>query len=1013
MKTFPKKYKPQELKNYSKLYKSSQNNTDDTEHIYNINQLSTNRKIDCSDFFLMYIKDFYTLHNFWKNHSSNVKNLFIFSHDNIQNLNLTHKFFDKKRQTLSQIWIHKLENYINSQENKKIIANNKIVESYFSNPYKIYITDSEFYLYILTIFHSLREKWKFSSKSNIWYRSFNLQTSIPQDHIERKSEKRPTYILKYFVWSKCEALPVCVQDIDLCCWDVALLVHPKDKRYNKYIWKNVIIPLCNRQIPIIWDENVNITLNNGIQRICPCSDQESIQLAKKYWLSTDIFVFDKKWFYTNYIHEPAFIWQNRNKYYENIIWFLTDIWNLDSKDISYEEIKIPYLKNSNEQLVPYKMEQLVLNLNDEKNSIIQQFLDEKIYFSSFEKNYSNIFKEIKNLKQQLNWLEIQTNNITDSSESETIKKEIEELSNKINDLESPILQQFDNLLPNEFICNSQLPFWWKIPLIKNDDWNLSFWNLEEIFKTRKWNDLQKCFDFVLLSLIREWILWKKEFWYENINSWKLCEYDKIFVILSENETKIHKLIEILERTTWKNAEHDKFIKIIQNLIDDENSSINDCSRLIENSNFIKINENRLYIQNIDWIYNEVFDTNFIQYCITCYLESKNFKTNPECIIDKSKEKEFFHELIFQQLILWKIIPNKILEYSYDKENEKICSSEQLSKLQIEQSQRNLFSSLWENPIRLCLLSNYTYDEQEILLNNIFLKQIRNAVRLCAQKWFLPKETKEFLNNNPNDFDDLDLSVLSKLSDLYSDWTNIETFEEYITFFKIFKSASQDLFFSRYLEAEKIFTTQNVQFVCTYFFNFLFNILYPLIPQYIEALIYTFNETTEWNFTIEDIKPIQFSKTADYNINILYDTFIKIKHARFDLNIKQHESFNLFFKSTPSLLDNFSKYEQIFKNYFHISDIIYIRLHEPNPLWYEVISDDILSIGIQPLQQHTNNENSVEYLEKELKDLKDKADLIRERMQRITDSKQLDEEKAKYEKIKEEMDNLTIQIALLE
>jgi valyl-tRNA synthetase len=40
--------------------------------------------------------------------------------------------------------------------------------------------------------------------------------------------------------------------------DVALAVHPSDKRYKQLIGKEVIVPMINRKIPIIADESVDM-----------------------------------------------------------------------------------------------------------------------------------------------------------------------------------------------------------------------------------------------------------------------------------------------------------------------------------------------------------------------------------------------------------------------------------------------------------------------------------------------------------------------------------------------------------------------------------------------------------------------------------------------------------------------------------------------------------------------------------------------------------------------------------
>ena len=477
MKLFPKKYKIQDLHNRAKNYRISQkNNTNDNEEncLFSVNSLPISTKLSYHDFFLIYVKDFFNRKNYISN-NQNYEQLFLVYSNQLQNLCSSYKLFNKKRQTLPQVWTNKLERYISSQNKKNFNANNKIIENYLSSSHKIYLPNSDAYIYVLEKFHALWNEWKIINKSNIWYRSFNLQTSIPLDKIFRRDEKIPCYTLKYFIWAKCEALPIYAEDIDLCCWDVALLVHPKDKRYNKYIWKNAIIPLCNRQIPIIWDENVNIAIDNWIKRVCPCADQESIDLAKKYWLPTDIYVFNQQGLYTDYIHEPAFIWQERGKYYDNIVWFVEDIGNLAEKWSTIK--KIPYLNEINERLVPYKMDQLIINLEEEKQKIINQIFEKNISFSFLNEEFWNSF-DIVNYNTSLNNTINENNNDTqEDDEWENIKESSEHDSSQIK---QKIINKIDEYLPNSIICNSQSPFWWKLPIIKNSNWENSFFDIEDI-----------------------------------------------------------------------------------------------------------------------------------------------------------------------------------------------------------------------------------------------------------------------------------------------------------------------------------------------------------------------------------------------------------------------------------------------------------------------------------------------------------------------------------------------------
>ena len=1003
MSSFPKKYKTQDLRNRAKIYRDNKQANNNNSSSFFINTLPISQKLSYNSFFQIYMSDFLAYkksienRQIFQNSQNNIpQQLFVIYWDELKNICSSYDFFNKKNQTLSQIWINKLERHITSRNKKNFNVNKKILDSYLSSPHKIYIPDSNVYIYILNKFHALRDDWRITQKTKIWYRSFNLQTSIPAQNILRKEEKIPYYTLKYFVWAKCEALPVCVDDIDLCCGDVALLVHPKDKRYNKYIWKNAIIPLCNRQIPIIWDENVNIAVDNWIKRICPCANEESIELAKKYWLPTDIYVFNQQWLYTQYIHEPAFIWEEREKYYNNIVWFIEDIGNLAEK---WEKLtKIPYLNYTKERLVPYKIEQFIIETKEQKQKILDEIFDWSLKFSFLDKDFWETFEELSYTQDKLNEI-LKNNPIQGNETSETQEDrnttEIEELQVKISQLKQQIIDEVNTYLPDTIICNSQLPYWWKLPIIKNKDWEFSFFDIEKDCLKRKDKPLQYCFNFVLLSLIREWVIKSNE---------KIYEDDKFLSLLSQNEKKIQYFVQHLSNITWNKSEYEEFLQIIQNLADENSPTIKDCMKLIKNCKFITQEWNWLLI-NIEWISNDVIDPEFVHLCIPCYL-SDSIQIDNHIIIDKDDRNKAFESLLIQELLLWKTIFNDFMEYS--------CTSceflwdKQLNKVQLEQSQRDSFLTYWENPIRLNFLIDQTYDQKEILLNSIFLKQIWNAVRLCSEKNFLPKNIKECLDNQPETFEDFDTTVLYKLEELHNERVNIKNYKQYVNFFVQFNRSIQNIFFSWYIEVQKVQPTKDVQFVCSYFFNFLFTILYPLAPEFIDALQYV----SKRDFLLP-IKPIESLKPIDYNMTSLFNMFILIKDLKIEHNIKQHEQCNMFIKSNPSILDILNKNEQIFKNYFRLSEITYLRLHEQTPLWYEIFSDEILTIWLQPETTSVQTKkDSIETIERDIKNLEDKLNLLRQRIQFLPEGEQRNKTEEEYAKTKEEIETLTIRHSLL-
>ena len=1010
MKLFPKKYKPSDLHDWSRSYREEKKMKESEVLGLAPVLLSVSDRISYDDFFMIYLRDFFNcmeeLENSKMLGSHHSQNLFLISNNQFKNISSSFSFFCKRNQTLPQVWVNKLEKHIQSVIKKNLNVSNRIINANFSSPHKFLMVDSAIYLYIAEHFRSLCEKWKILKQTDISYRSFNLQCSIPNDHIVRKDEVTNRYTLKYFIWSKCEALPIILDDIDLCCGDVGILVHPKDKRYNKHIWKKAIIPLSNRQIPVIGDENVNIAQNNWIKRICPCSDQESINLARKYWLPMDVYVFNKEWLYTDYIHEKAFIGQARNKYYKNIEWFMWDIWNLTEK----EEVvkKVPYLKYTNETLVPLKTDQFIIDIKDEKQRLLSEIFEKKLHFSFIVDKFWNIFDEIDEIENKIKSVKFEEYNKPENNLEEwNSDDELSILEKSREDLRNKIINEINEYVPDYIVCNSQLPYWWKVPILFGSDWDFSFFDLENHFFGWKSISIQNCFDFVLLSLVRIWVLWNKWFGDKKNDLLKICEYEKIFQIFSQNEKKIYYFLQELSEKIWEKSEISDLLKIFQNLTDENNSTIKDCRKLIDDSKFL-IKEWNWLLLNFQWICDDVLEPDFVQSCVPCYIEDNWYsRITSKVVYDQYERRRIFSEIIIQYLFLWKSISDEFLEISYNKENEFLWEKE-LSKLQFEQSQWDMFNMYWENPVRLGFLLNKTYDQKEILLNSIFLKQVWNAVRLCIGDGFIVQDVEKVLSEEKEDFDKFDLFVLYKLNELYDDWENVKTFDSYIEFFKKFKLSVQDLFFSWYLEIQKLQKTKDVEFVCTYFFNFLLTILYPLAPEFVDALCYV----SKKNF-VAPFGRVSLNKAIDYNTNLIYDVFVKIKKLKVNCDIKQHEYCSIFIKSSPTLWDLLRQYEQIFKTYFRVSDVIYLRLHEQNLLWYEVDSDDVISIWIKVSDESIDTgKETIESLENEIKHLEDKLQLIRERMQILWEWEQYLQAEQEYKKVKQEMENLSIKHSLL-
>jgi valyl-tRNA synthetase len=111
------------------------------------------------------------------------------------------------------------------------------------------------------------------------------KTVLSNEEVIHGEEQAQLFYVKYFLeGSDTEGVTIATQRPETIMADVAVAVHPKDPRYAHLVGKNVIVPLVNRVIPIIFDEYVEIDFGTGALKITPAHDPNDYELGKKYGL---------------------------------------------------------------------------------------------------------------------------------------------------------------------------------------------------------------------------------------------------------------------------------------------------------------------------------------------------------------------------------------------------------------------------------------------------------------------------------------------------------------------------------------------------------------------------------------------------------------------------------------------------------------------------------------------------------------------------------------------------------
>lgn len=74
--------------------------------------------------------------------------------------------------------------------------------------------------------------------------------------------------------------------------DVAVAVNPKDDRFKDFIGKTVVLPLTNRELPVIGDEYVDVEFGTGALKITPAHDANDWEIGQRHGLPSPV-VIDK------------------------------------------------------------------------------------------------------------------------------------------------------------------------------------------------------------------------------------------------------------------------------------------------------------------------------------------------------------------------------------------------------------------------------------------------------------------------------------------------------------------------------------------------------------------------------------------------------------------------------------------------------------------------------------------------------------------------------------------------
>lgn len=110
------------------------------------------------------------------------------------------------------------------------------------------------------------------------------KTSLSDAEVEHEEQGGHFWHIKYPVIGTEDFLEIATTRPETMLGDTAIAVHPEDERYKDIVGKKVLLPLVNREIPVVADYYVDKEFGTGAVKITPAHDPNDFEVGKRHGL---------------------------------------------------------------------------------------------------------------------------------------------------------------------------------------------------------------------------------------------------------------------------------------------------------------------------------------------------------------------------------------------------------------------------------------------------------------------------------------------------------------------------------------------------------------------------------------------------------------------------------------------------------------------------------------------------------------------------------------------------------
>ncbi len=110
----------------------------------------------------------------------------------------------------------------------------------------------------------------------------HCKTSISDAEVEYEDQEGSFWHLKYPIVGTDEFLVLATTRPETMLGDTAVAIHPDDERYKHLHGKKVLLPLLNKEIPIVTDTYVDMEFGTGVVKITPAHDPNDFEVGQRH-----------------------------------------------------------------------------------------------------------------------------------------------------------------------------------------------------------------------------------------------------------------------------------------------------------------------------------------------------------------------------------------------------------------------------------------------------------------------------------------------------------------------------------------------------------------------------------------------------------------------------------------------------------------------------------------------------------------------------------------------------------